>query len=196
MLKLKKISNEELTTLYNKIYKVSETQSEKEYFERLLLSDKIQILIEEAKKSARYKHIVRFDEISVYKLESEQYKKERLNDLLFEKLRFFYAYEPKNYMLCCDVLVRQYNAFFNELEQKKDKIKFNLSVLDNWQDLNPSNLYQFFNFLNNCLEIKTYIPKWDFNFWDGFKECGKIYFLTNSLKFKVLKNGKIEIWKV
>lgn len=192
MLEIKRLNGIELENKYNEIVGMVEKQIEKEYNARLEMMKTFEKAIKKAKEDSGNEYIA--SDLTLTKFGDVKYTKQwandRKDDLLKYKLEIFYSVHDI-YNTSYENIFHKYNYLMDEFEIKKNKIKFNGSVLDRFGDVTPYNIYKFFKFLS--LSSNFDVPQWDYNSYGNIRNTNKIYQLGN-IEFKILKNGKVEIY--
>lgn len=190
MIALKKFSEVELNNIFEEIEKkATETATiEKELREDFF--NKLEKDIEELKEKSNNNYILNYNEIRL-PYSQDKFYNERKEQLILNSLqKYFYDNISSNYVV--NNFVQCFLNQYNHIEIKNNKVKFNINILNKWEELDTRNIYHFFRYFNTITNIN--IPEWDYKFYNTFNEFNTKYSLNDKIDFKIYKNGKIEVY--
>lgn len=190
MLEIKKFTEQELKSILENATKKATEQATFEYNLRKEFSKNLEKQIQEIEKKSNYDYIISLKEINLFSLRNENYFQERKLMLLEKFLQKYFYYDISTYNL--NFFVKTMLSQYKYIEFKNKSLKFNINILDKWNDININNLYNFFKFFKTITEID--IPNWNYDFYKSFQEFNEKYILNDKISFKIYKNGKIEVY--
>lgn len=188
MIEIKKFTEEELKNILEEIKEKAEKTARFETDLRKEFFNKLEKEVKELKEKSRYDYILDFKEVNIPSY-SENYFNERKSSIIETEVQKYFYYDISSYTV--DNFITNFKYQCENIKITKNKVKFNINILDSFGDLSGSRLFKFFTFFNTISGID--IPEWDYRLYYSFNEFNVIYTLNDNIQFKVYKNGKIEI---